>query len=74
MPVSERSPETFPRSAGSGGDGDMRGTGAALLVLLASVLWVTVRSQQRGEPCGGNTGDPPAGEREGAGTADKARR
>lgn len=67
--------ETFPRSAGSG-DGDMRGssTGAALLVLLASVLWVTVRSQQRGEPCGGSTGDPPAGEREPAGAGDKARR
>lgn len=43
------------------------GTGAALLVLLASVLWVTVRSQQRGEVCGGNTGDPPTGERERAG-------
>lgn len=67
--------ETLPRSARSG-DGNMRGsgTGAALLVLLASVLWVTVRSQQRGEPCGGNTGDPLAGERERAGAADKARR
>lgn len=43
------------------------GTGAALLVLLASVLWVTVRSQQRGELRGGNTGDPPTGERERAG-------
>lgn len=50
------------------------GTGAALLALLASALWVTVRSQQRGEPCSGNTGDPPAGERERAGAADKARR
>lgn len=49
---------TFPRSARSG-DGDMRGggTGAALLVLLASVLWVTVQSQQRGEPRDRNTGD-----------------
>lgn len=49
---------TFPRSARSG-DGDMRGggTGAALLVLLASVLWVTVQSQQRGEPRDLNTGD-----------------
>lgn len=33
------------------------GTGAALLVLLASVLWVTVQSQQRGEPRDRNTGD-----------------
>lgn len=67
--------ETFPWIAGSD-DGVMRGsgTGAALLVLLASVLWVTVRSQQRGEPCGGNKGDRPAGERELAGAADKARR
>jgi hypothetical protein len=50
------------------------GTGAALLVLLASVLWVTVRSQQRGELRGGNTADPPTGERERAGAGDKARR
>lgn len=54
------------------------GTGAALLVLLASVLWVTVRSQQRGEPCGGNTGDENtgnnAGERERPDAADKALR
>lgn len=61
----------FPGSAGSG-TGDMRGgggKGAALLLLLASVLWVTVQSQQRGEPRGRNTGDPGAGERERAGAA-----
>lgn len=67
--------QPFPGSAGSG-NGDMRGgggggggKGAALLLLLASVLWVTVQSQQRGEPHGRNTGDPGAGERERAGTA-----
>lgn len=47
----------FPRSTGNS-DGDMRGgdSGASLLWLLASVLWVTVQSQQRGKPR--NTGDP----------------
>lgn len=60
----------FPRSARSG-YGDMRGgdTGAALPALLASVLWVTVQSQQRGEPRDWNTGDPRVGERERAGGA-----
>lgn len=43
------------------------GRGAALRVLLASVLWVAVQSQQRGEPRGRNTGDLRAGERERAG-------
>lgn len=67
----------FPRSVGSGESSDMRGggTAAALRVLLASVLWITVQSQQRGEPRGGgNTGDPRAGERERAGAAGQSSR